>query len=140
MRILRVPYDVELPPLPDGEEIVLDSVASHLRGWGTQGRLVLTNRRLVYLPWRLRVLPQSVGQGKLDIPIRGILSVQRRPWMRGLWGGFPGFPVFTIRAEDGTEYTFQTAWAGGWCREIGARITDDTRITGCGSGPTAHKR
>ncbi|MGH9199393.1 MAG: hypothetical protein ACRD1T_27145, partial [Acidimicrobiia bacterium] len=58
MRALRAPFDVELPGLEADEKVLLDSVASLLGLVPSRGRLVLSTRRLFYMPWTLRFLPR----------------------------------------------------------------------------------
>ena len=119
----------DLPPLAESELVVVDSVGSLLGLLPTQGRLVLTTQRLFYMPWRLRFLPRWRLRwlSRIEIRLSEVGAVDRRSWFRGLWGGFPGFPLFRVRLKNGRSYTFQTGSTGYWRREI-------DRLTGTAAG------
>ena len=120
-------YSVALPPLAGDERVVVDSVGSLLKVMlPTQGRVVLTNQRIFYMPWYLRYVPQwPFRWSRVEIQLGEIRSVGRRAWLRGLWGGFPGLPVFRVSLKDGSSYTFQVFFAGYWLREIEKLIDID---------------
>ena len=117
---LRWPYSVAVLSLGENERVVLDSVSSLVRVLlPTQGRLVLTTERLIYIPWYLRILPRwLLGWSRVEIDLSQIRSVDRRSWFRGLWGGLPGLPLFSVCLEDGSTHTFQVFFAGYWRRDI----------------------
>lgn len=103
--------------LRSSEELVLDSVASLVRGLlPTRGRLVLTTQRLLYMPLYPRFVPRIWKTEEIDL--LDIEHVSEGRWLRGIWGGFPGAPLFQIQLRDRTVYQFQTLGAGRWRREI----------------------
>jgi len=107
-----------------GERIMLDGPASLLRGLlPTRGRLVLTTRRLVYMPMYPRFVPR--WWPRLEVPLEDIESITRRSWLRGLWGGLPGLPVSRARLKSGETFTFQTLFAGYFRREVQRLIADE---------------
>jgi hypothetical protein len=107
--------------LRESEGVVLDGVAGHVRGiLPTHGRLVLTTFRLIYLPMYSRLMP-SLWRC-IEIDLSEIQSVRRRSWFRGLWGGLPGLPVFSVQLSGEGEMSFQTIFAGRWKEEISRRL------------------
>ncbi len=113
-------YGAQDLPLNEGETRVLGGVGSLLGALPSHGRIVLTTTRLLYIPLILRPMPGWPFERKwTEIPLATVVSVRPRSWLRGLWGGFPGCPVFTVELADGRSFTFQTLAAGKWRREIG---------------------
>ena len=111
-------YGAQGPSLRDSERIVLNGVASLLGVIPTQKRVVLTNERLLHMP--LIPLPMPSWPWKREwkeIPLESIIEIGRGSRLRGLWGGFPGFAVFTIETTSRT-FKFQTISTGLWLREI----------------------
>ena len=95
--------DLELRP---SEEVLLESLASLIHGLPTRGRLVLTTDRLVYMPMYPRFMPRMWP--KVEVSIADMRSVTGRSWLRGLWGGLPGLPLFRLKLKGGGDLTFQT--------------------------------
>ena len=111
-------YGAQGPPLRDSERIVLNGVASLLGFIPFQERVVLTNKRLLHMPLILRPMPSwPLKREWKEIPLEAIIGIGRGSRLRGLWGGFPGFPVFTIETTSRT-FKFQTMSAGLMLREI----------------------
>jgi len=114
--------------LESSESILLDGVASLLRGLvPTSGRLVLTNRRLVYMPLYVRFIPRIWS--RTEVNLDELDSVTGAPWLRSLWGGLPGLPLFRLKLKDGGDLTFQTLFPGRWIRDIqGLTTTSSEQI------------
>ena len=111
-------YGAQGPSLRDSERIVLDGVGSLLGVIPTQKRVVLTNKRLLHMP--LIPLPMPSWPWKREwkeIPLESIIRVGRGSRLRGIWGGFPGFAVFTIETTSRT-FQFQTISTDQWLTEI----------------------
>ncbi len=129
-RIIRWPFDMELPEFGEGEEILLDSTGSLLKNVPTQGRLVLSTRRLLYMPMRLRFLPRwptwPFGR-QVDIRIADIVSVDRVSWLRGVLGGLPTLPAFKLETSDQQVFLFQVPFAGRWRHQIQELLSSTRR-------------
>jgi hypothetical protein len=83
-------YNAEDPPFREGEEFVQHTAGGLLGPLPNQGRLLLTSQRLFFLPARARWLPHQFDFGsRVAIELRDIVATGRKPWVRGLYGGFP---------------------------------------------------
>lgn len=117
-------YGTSTPPLLEGEEIILDGVASRARTfWPTRGRLLLTNRRLLYLMFRFpRLSHRNTAALPLIIDLGRVTSVESAT-LTGLFrGSFIGLPSFRVTVRCGEQHIFQTFGAGTWKREILRRL------------------
>ncbi len=103
---------VERPSLPESEQYVADVPAQmrDLPWWKLiGGRLLLTDRRLIYLPGVPRILPRWVfAPPTIDVEFRAISDVKAsRGLMRAILTSAPGPEVLTIQTKDGRTLRFQ---------------------------------
>ena len=102
---------VQRPSLADGEEYVADVPAGmlDLPWWKLiGGRLLLTNRRLIYLPGVPRILPRRVfAPPVIDVEFRAISDVEaNRRLIRAILTSGVAPEVLTIRTKDGLRLRF----------------------------------
>jgi len=73
------------------------------------GRLLLTNRRLIYLPAVPRILPRRVfAPPRIDVELRSISDVEAgRRLMRAILTSAPSPEVLSIQTKDGRRLRFQ---------------------------------
>ncbi len=111
----------EIPPLVEDEQIVLDSPAIVIDWYPlpVKGRLLLTTQRLFYISTQFRFLPfysrffrylpgLYISTTSVEIYLGDIKSLGRQSRLRGLYGGFPGPPIFTVTINNGDHHAFQT--------------------------------
>ncbi len=121
---------VKRPSLADSEEYVAD-VPAHmldLPWWKLiGGRLLLTNRRLIYLPGVPRILPRRVfAPPTIDVDFRAISDAEAsRRLLRAILTSAPGPEVLTIQTKDGRRLRFQV---------YDARSLRDKIVGGAGHG------
>lgn len=100
------------PPLPDGEVYMADVPAQmlDLPWWKLiGGRLLLTNRRLIYLPVVPRVLPRRLlAPPRVDLEFRGIESVEAtRGLVQAILRSAPGRDILDVQTTGGRKLRFQ---------------------------------
>jgi hypothetical protein len=110
------------------EEIVLDGGAIYVHSplsflGGSMGRLVLTNRRLIFLS--LYVTGSYPGQAlapRYSFQVDEIKSVELGGWKLRLRGKVPGVSVFAVTiGDDEKPYIFQLSDAARWVDAIRRR-------------------
>ena len=122
--MLKWLWDASDPQLDGDERLVLDSIGALNRGvLSAQGRMILTTKRLVYLPVRLRFMRRLSPFDRTDIPLDRINGVRFGSWKQRLLGGLHGLPVVVLLLRDGGELAFQTGHARTW-KETLERIID----------------
>jgi len=113
-------YSISYDELDGDEEIVFDGVAAHY--WGImakQGRMLLTKRRIVYLPMRFKAWPKWLSPwSRRDIVLSEIANVSAGPLWRRVLGPLPGFPTFVVELKNGRRYSFQVWSAKTWMQQI----------------------
>ena len=102
---------VKRPSVAHGEEYVADVPAGmlDLPWWKLiGGRLLLTNRRLIYLPGVPRILPRRVfAPPVIDVEFRAISDVEaNRRLIRAILTSGVAPEVLTIRTKDGLRLRF----------------------------------
>ena len=103
---------VEKPQLPDGEGYVADVPAQMLGlpPWKLRGgRLLLTDRRLIYLPGVPRILPRRVFAPpaiEIEFSLISDVAANRRSGLAILTTAL-GPEVLTVETEDGRRLRFQ---------------------------------
>jgi hypothetical protein len=99
-RFLNVDFEVSA-----NEELVLDSVGSIMRGiLPIRGRLLLTNKRLVFLPMYVRYIPRLWKP--TEVPLEKIATVSR------------GWCTVRIHGRNHERFKFLTFVPGRWEEEI----------------------
>jgi hypothetical protein len=87
----------------------------------SQGRLTVTNSRLIYRTGRDPALlfllrpPRSVGN--IEVSLASIGTIKQVPWRsRALWelSGFPGVTMLEIRTADGERLRFGNIIRRSW--------------------------
>src|SRR5205823_11523551 len=113
-------YSVSYDELNGDEAVVFDGVAAHY--WGvlaSQGRMILTNRRVVYLPIRFKAWPKWLSPWpRRDIVLSEIANVSAGPLWRRVIGPMLGLPTLAIELTNGKRYFFQVWSAKAWIRQI----------------------
>ncbi len=120
-RALRWIFANDDPKLADDEDVLMDTIGSRAHGliFVTQGRLMLTSQRLIYMPIYLRMIPRwRFPWRRVDIQLTEVDSVLSGSWQRRLWSAFPGLPIFSVESATGKKYVFQTFHAKSWQHEI----------------------
>ena len=103
---------IATPELVAGEKVVFSAIAARRRGpFSGSGKIVLTTNRLMYLPL-------GIAHNPLTLPVAEIVSTRPEPRHRGLIGGLPGAPLFSVILTNGDSVTFQCGWAGRMRKEI----------------------
>jgi hypothetical protein len=90
------------------------------RGIRSEGRLVLTDRRLIYTTGRdpatfgLAKHPESVGN--VDTPLSSVRKVRsrRQGWLGYFAGWMPGSMSLSIELDDGVVVTFANVYGRWW--------------------------
>lgn len=103
---------VERPSLPGSEQYVADVPAQMLGlpPWKLRGgRLLLTDRRLIYLPVVPRILPRRLFAPRvIDMERHAISHVEAgRRLVLAILTSAPGPEVLTIETKDGHRLRFQ---------------------------------
>ncbi len=94
----------------------------------TDGLLFLTTHRLVYRAVGPRYFPSWLfPRAFVEVDLNDIVAVNRRSWFRGLYGGYPGLPVFRVDLVDGRTLSFQTFGIGHWQDHITAMVQKPNR-------------
>jgi len=113
-------WSIQDPSLEEDETVRLEGFATSLRGvLAPDGRLLLTSRRLIFIPSRLAFFPRSLWPTGLDLPLASIESVE-------LAGAI--LPQFIVNLRSGRVLKFQIINAKAWQKEITSRITLPDRI------------
>jgi hypothetical protein len=102
--------------LEEGEAVFKDQMVSVITGWLSEfSRLMLTDRRLIFLP--------LYGGGPLavmyDVRLSEIASVAPGSlWARLRLGKFMGYPEAVVTLRDGEMVRFRATSATGWINAI----------------------
>ena len=128
--------------LENGERVILRTSANRIHRLGVQpGQLILTNNRVLFLPFRFRFVPRFFTWAALDLELVKVMNAARGPaWALSRWvTGLPGFPVVVLQRQEGRKVSFQTRnavkiqeeiqgliGAGGLTRPSDASVVDDT--------------
>ena len=97
--------------LGNDERIILQTSANRIHRLGVQpGWLIITNDRILFLPYRFRFVPGFFTWSPLDLGLAKVLTAsQGSAWGWPRWlTGLPGFPVVVLRLKDGRKVSFQT--------------------------------
>ena len=103
---------IQRPELPAGEQYLAD-VPAHilgLRPWKLKGgRLLITNRRVIYLAAVPRILPRSLlGSPPISLEQGAISEVHaERALAKAILTSAPGFEILSVRTNDGRNFRFQ---------------------------------
>lgn len=121
VRFGRWSAGADVRPLVDDERLIIQGgLASLLQGLfpGT-GSLRLTDRRLIYMPFRAPYIPAFFrGLPVVEIQLSDIVALRKGRWLRRLWGPFWGVVPFVVELRDGRALTVQAPFPGTWQREI----------------------
>jgi hypothetical protein len=106
---------IEAPPLEDGEEHVLDEVGrlTTSRFWGQNGRLLLTNRRLLFKVMQVRLLSfWPFRRAWTEIRFEWLESVHRAARTEWPWSVFA--TCYVLQLMNGRRYYLEIYRGAKW--------------------------
>lgn len=109
----------DLPDFEPGEEILLDGRGTLVRYPPLNGRLTLTNQRLIFRTDPVKYLPvPPIFMTAVDVWMVNVAAVTQQSWLKNVWRGFPGVLQFAVTSTANVTYTFRVVSADPWVETI----------------------